>query len=70
MRPRREGGRPRPANTYDGDGGVPIGGIFNKALYAFKFAEPNIVLSNRVNDDSKILYDRARATGSRRSLRG
>ena len=45
-------------NTYDGKGGVPIGGIFNKALYAFKFAEPKIVLSNRVNAESKILYDR------------
>ncbi|MDQ2636359.1 MAG: UPF0182 family protein, partial [Actinomycetota bacterium] len=45
-------------NTYDGKGGVPIGGIFNKALYAFKFAEPKIVLSSRVNADSKILYDR------------
>ncbi|WP_243839043.1 UPF0182 family protein [Aeromicrobium yanjiei] len=45
-------------NTYDGKGGVPIGGLFNKALYAFKFAEPNIILSNRVNSESKILYDR------------
>ncbi|GAA3513556.1 UPF0182 family protein [Aeromicrobium panaciterrae] len=45
-------------NTYDGKGGVPIGGIFNKALYAFKFAEPKIVLSSRVNSNSKILYDR------------
>jgi uncharacterized membrane protein (UPF0182 family) len=27
-------------------------------LYAFKFAEPNIILSNRVNSASKILYDR------------
>ena len=47
------------ANTYDGEGGVPVGNLFNKALYAFKFAEPNIVLSNRVNDASKILYDRS-----------
>ncbi|MGB9011459.1 MAG: UPF0182 family protein, partial [Aeromicrobium sp.] len=46
------------ANIYDGDGGVPVGSLFNKALYAFKFAEPNIVLSNRVNSESKILYDR------------
>lgn len=45
-------------NTYDGKGGVPIGNAFNKALYAFKFAEPNIFLSNRVNSESKILYDR------------
>ncbi|MCO7240321.1 UPF0182 family protein [Aeromicrobium sp. CnD17-E] len=45
-------------NTYDGEGGVPIGSLFHKVLYAFKFAEPNIVLSNRVNENSKILYDR------------
>ncbi|MGA8987000.1 UPF0182 family protein [Aeromicrobium sp.] len=45
-------------NTYDGKGGVPVGNLFNKALFAFKFAEPNIVLSNRVNSESKILYDR------------
>ncbi|MEV7397163.1 UPF0182 family protein [Aeromicrobium sp. NPDC092404] len=45
-------------NTYDGKGGVPVGNLFNKALYAFKFAEPNIVLSGRVNSESKILYDR------------
>jgi len=45
-------------NTYDGKGGVPVGNIFHKVLYAFKFAEPNIVLSSRVNSESKILYDR------------
>ena len=44
--------------TYDGDGGVPIGGIFNKMIYALKFGEANLVLSGRVHDDSKILYDR------------
>ncbi|MGH3370028.1 MAG: UPF0182 family protein, partial [Nocardioidaceae bacterium] len=45
-------------NTYDGAAGVPVGGLFNKLLYAVKFSEPNIVLSNRVNEASKILYDR------------
>lgn len=45
-------------NTYDGEGGVPIGGFFRQALFAFKFAEPNILLSSRVNENSKILYDR------------
>jgi uncharacterized membrane protein (UPF0182 family) len=44
--------------TYDGDAGVPIGGPFNKFLYAVKFGEPNIVLSGRVNESSKILYNR------------
>jgi len=45
-------------NTYDGKGGVSIGSAFRKMLYAVKFSEPNIVLSNRVNENSKILYDR------------
>lgn len=46
------------ANTYDGKGGVPMGSLFNQMLYAFKFAEPKLVLSDRVNENSKILYDR------------
>ena len=45
-------------NIYDGTGGVPVGNLFTRALYAFKFAEPNIILSNRVNSASRILYDR------------
>ncbi|HEX5770823.1 MAG TPA: UPF0182 family protein [Nocardioidaceae bacterium] len=45
-------------NTYDGKAGVPVGSLFNKLLYAVKFSEPNIVLSNRVYEESKILYDR------------
>ncbi len=44
--------------SYEGNGGVPVGGLFNKLLYATKFGEPNIVLSSRVHSDSKILYDR------------
>lgn len=45
-------------NTYDGAAGVPVGNIFQKAIYAWKFGEPNIILSSRVNSESKILYDR------------
>ncbi|MCF6379891.1 UPF0182 family protein [Nocardioides KLBMP 9356] len=44
--------------TYTGDGGVPIGNVFNKLLYAVKYSEPNLLLSGRVHSDSKILYDR------------
>ena len=44
--------------TYDGAGGVGVGSLFRKVLYAVKFGEPNIVLSERVTDNSKILYDR------------
>ena len=45
-------------NTYAGGAGVPVGGLLNKLLYAIKFSEPNIVLSSRVNSNSRILYDR------------
>ena len=55
----RGGRRTRRTNTYDGQAGVPVGGLFNKLMYAIKFSEPNIVLSSRVNQNSRILYDRA-----------
>jgi len=45
-------------DTYAGKGGVPVGGLFNKLLYAVKFSEPNFVLSSRVNENSRVLYDR------------
>ena len=44
--------------TYDGEDGVDVGGLWHKVLYALKFGDPNIVLSQRVNDNSKIIYDR------------
>ncbi len=46
-------------NTYDGKAGVGVGNIFRKLLYAVHFGDANIVLSSRVNENSKILYDRA-----------
>ncbi|MPZ94090.1 MAG: UPF0182 family protein [Propionibacteriales bacterium] len=52
-----EGERVR-TSTYDGEAGVPVGGFFNQLLYAVKFRQPNVLLSSRVNDESKIIYDR------------
>jgi uncharacterized protein len=45
-------------NTYQGNGGVPVGSLLNRALYAVKFRELNILISGAINGDSKILYDR------------
>jgi uncharacterized membrane protein (UPF0182 family) len=57
--PEQTGGGSTPRNnTYDGKAGVDVGGLFNKLLYAIKFSEPNVVLSNRVNGESRILYER------------
>ncbi|MBD8870210.1 UPF0182 family membrane protein [Nocardioides donggukensis] len=53
-----EGAGSDTTTTYDGADGVEVGSFFKKALYAWKFGEPNIVLSGRVNENSKILYDR------------
>ncbi len=46
-------------NTYAGDDGVGVGNLFRKLLYAVKFSDANILLSSRVNENSKILYDRS-----------
>ena len=46
-------------NTYEGQDGVGVGSIFRKLLYAVHFGDANIVLSSRVNENSKILYDRS-----------
>ena len=52
-----EGGRDT-TTTYAGADGVEVGSLFRKLLYAWKFGEPNIILSERVHENSKILYDR------------
>ncbi len=44
--------------TYTGKGGVPVGSFINRLMYAVKFGEPNFLLSERVNSDSKVLYSR------------
>jgi uncharacterized membrane protein (UPF0182 family) len=45
--------------TYTGKGGVPVGSTLNKLLFAIKYGEQRILLSNLINSDSKILYNRA-----------
>ena len=45
--------------TYTGEGGVPMGGILKKLLFAIQYQEQRIVLSNLINSESKILYNRS-----------
>ncbi|MFZ0529472.1 MAG: UPF0182 family protein [Propionicimonas sp.] len=45
-------------NTYAGTGGVPIGDLFTRILYAAHFADWNFLLSDRINSASKVLYNR------------
>jgi uncharacterized protein len=44
--------------TYEGQAGVPVGNFLNKVLYAMRFGDANLILSGRVHENSKILYDR------------
>lgn len=44
--------------NYEGKGGVPVGSFFNQLLFATKFRDLNVMLSGRVTDSSKILFDR------------
>jgi uncharacterized membrane protein (UPF0182 family) len=44
--------------TYTGEGGVEIGSFTRRLLYAIKEQESNFLLSEAVNDDSKLLYVR------------
>ena len=48
-------------STYDGTGGVPIGSTLSRLLFMAKFQDPNIILSDLVNDQSRILWDRSPA---------
>ncbi|MQG18714.1 MAG: UPF0182 family protein [SAR202 cluster bacterium] len=46
------------SNHYSGSGGVGIGSFFRKLLYAIEMRDLNILISNQINSDTKILYDR------------
>ncbi|MGZ4638849.1 MAG: UPF0182 family membrane protein, partial [Actinomycetes bacterium] len=56
--PTDQGASAQSNNTYKGGGGVAVGSLWRKLLFATKYQESNILLSNQVNAASRILYDR------------
>ncbi len=44
--------------TYTGKGGVPMGNLFSRAVFAIKYQEQRILLSSLINSKSKILFER------------
>jgi uncharacterized membrane protein (UPF0182 family) len=44
--------------TYNGNGGVDIGGLWRKLLFAIRFKSGKILLSNDIADQSRILFHR------------
>jgi uncharacterized membrane protein (UPF0182 family) len=45
--------------TYDGSGGVPIGNFLRRLLFAIRFADTDILFTNQLTRESRILYHRA-----------
>ena len=56
--PRGEDGAAQTKTTFTGNGGPKIGNLFNRLIYALKFQSTDILLSDAINADSQILYDR------------
>ena len=44
--------------TYTGAGGVPMGSLFSRLLFAIHYQEQRILLSNLINSESKIIFNR------------
>ncbi len=45
-------------NTYQGEGGVAVGSLLNRLLFATKFQDSNILLTDLINPESRIMWDR------------
>jgi uncharacterized membrane protein (UPF0182 family) len=56
--PAGEGENDQTYNTFSGDGGPKISGIIPRLAYALKFQSEQILLSDAINAQSQILYDR------------
>ena len=44
--------------TYDGDGGIPVGGLFQRALFAWRYRDVNLLISGLIEGDSRIMIYR------------
>jgi uncharacterized membrane protein (UPF0182 family) len=43
---------------YAGDGGVQLSNFFDRALFAVRFSDLNLIISNQITDKSRIMFDR------------
>jgi uncharacterized membrane protein (UPF0182 family) len=43
---------------YEGSGGVPVGGLLRRLLFAIRFANTDILVTNQITPDSRILFYR------------
>ena len=43
---------------YTGDGGVQLSNFFDKALFAIRFSDFNLLISNQITDKSRLMFER------------
>ena len=56
--PAGEDGQRETYTTFEGSGGPSIGNLFNRLAYALRFQSEQILLSDAINSESQILYNR------------
>lgn len=44
--------------SYDGTGGIPIGGIVKRAAFAWRFKDVNLLISSAINSESRLIFRR------------
>jgi uncharacterized protein len=52
------GDRPQPKYHYDGPAGIPLSGPLRRGMFALRFGELNLALSETINDGSRIILHR------------
>ena len=55
-------GEGRRETFYEGDAGVPVGNIGRRAAFALRFGAPQIIFSQYIEPDSRVIFDRDIAT--------
>jgi len=45
-------------STYAGNGGIPLGGLLERALFALRYRDVNLLISGLINGDSRIMINR------------
>jgi hypothetical protein len=44
--------------TYQGKGGVPVGGFWKRFIFALRFGDPYLFFTSALNADSRLIFDR------------
>ncbi|MFM8944680.1 MAG: UPF0182 family protein, partial [Actinomycetota bacterium] len=45
--------------TYEGSGGIPVGGLASRALFAWRYRDVNLLISSLIRPESRIIIRRA-----------